>query len=245
MSLKLIGAGFGRTGTMSLKIALEQLGFGKCYHMTEVIENPHHAGFWMDVMDGRSVDWHTFFADYQATVDWPGCTFYQELMAQYPEAKVLLSIRDPERWYESAANTIHAVSQSFPRWIEYIVPQAFQMIGMGNRLIWRGTFNGRFEDKAYAISVFNAHNEAVKQFVPPERLLVYDVKQGWEPLCAFLGAPVPSTPFPHANDTAAFQQMVRNSQRGVALKGVAVATAVATVAMALWWLLRGKRASRP
>ena len=100
MNLKVIGAGFGRTGTMSLKVALEELGFDPCYHMSELFENSSHADLWNAAADGERVDWEALLGGYAATVDWPGCSFYEELMEAYPDAKVLLSVRDPERWYE-------------------------------------------------------------------------------------------------------------------------------------------------
>lgn len=208
MPLRLIGAGFGRTGTASLKAALEQLGFDKCYHMQEVFGHPEHVSLWQAAVDGKAVDWETLFDGYQATVDWPGCTFYKELMACYPEAKVLLNVRDPEAWYKSATDTIYRRSQmGFPKsLVPLFVPRLRRFIRMVNSLIWKKTFDGRFADKAYALSVFEGHIAEVKRTVPEDKLLVYEVKQGWEPLCAFLDVPVPDAPFPRLNDSAAFHQ---------------------------------------
>lgn len=210
--MKVIGAGFGRTGTLSLKVALDQLGCGPCYHMTEVFDKPRHVELWQAAAEGRSIDWDELFAGYNAAVDWPTCAFYDQLMHAYPQAKVLLTVRDPERWYESALNTIYQTSkdrahtgagsplgpgdQTFPR--------------MVNSVIWQGTFGGAFEDKAHAISIFERHIREVKERVPRERLLIYEVKEGWEPLCRFLNVEAPAdTPFPHVNDTQAFQQMIQ------------------------------------
>ena len=195
--LKVIGAGFGRTGTLSLKNALEGLGFRPCYHMTELFERPDAEEQWEAIVAGEPADWNTVFAGYQAAVDWPSCAFYKELMQVYPEAKVLLTVRDPEKWYESVISTIYQVSRShLPH-----SPHA-QMI---NTLIWEGTFDGKFEYKDYAVAVFHRHTEEVKQHVPPEKLLIYDVKEGWEPLCAFLGVEVPGDrQFPMLNDRANF-----------------------------------------
>jgi hypothetical protein len=191
--LKVIGAGFGRTGTLSLKSALEELGFGPCYHMVELFHKPGALDQWIDITRGAPADWHTVFAGYQATVDWPACTFYQELMHTYPDAKVLLTVRDPKRWYESAYSTIYQVSHRNPA----LSPHA----RLVHDLIWERTFHGQFEDKDSAIAVYMQHIEEVKQHVPPEKLLIYDVKEGWEPLCAFLKVEVPTdTPFPHLND---------------------------------------------
>ena len=202
--LKIIGAGFGRTGTLSLKNALEQLGFGPCYHMTELFSHPGADEQWGAIVNGAGVDWNTVFEGYQATVDWPACAFYKELMQAYPQAKVLLSVRDPEKWYESVSNTIYQVSRR---------PPPTTHASMIKTLIWEGTFHGRFEDKDYAIAIFQQHIEEVKQQVPVEKLLVYDVKEGWEPLCAFLGVAAPvNTPFPRLNDREEFIGRVRGHQ---------------------------------
>ncbi len=191
--LQVIGAGFGRTGTFSVKNALEALGFRPCYHMTELFQKPGASEQWEAIVAGALADWNTVFAGYQATVDWPSCAFYKELLQVYPEAKVLLTVRDPEQWYESVRSTIYDVSRRrLPD-----SPHA-QMV---NTLIWERTFDGKLEDKDYAIAVFRRHIEEVKQHVSPEKLLVYDVKERWEPLCAFLGVEVPvDTPFPWLND---------------------------------------------
>ena len=212
MNLKVIGAGFGRTGTMSLKAALEELGFAPCYHMSEVFENKSHADQWNAAAIGEQVEWENLLGDYAATVDWPGCSFYEELMEAYPEAKVLLSVRAPERWYESTSNTIYNIrrvttSSKFFAVVGRLNPRITRITRMVNNLIWEGTFNGQFEDKRYAIEVFNRHNEEVKERVPKDRLLVYEVKEGWEPLCDFLGVEVPETPFPHLNDSDSFRRM--------------------------------------
>jgi hypothetical protein len=195
--LQVIGAGFGRTGTFSMKNALEELGLRPCYHMTELFQKLGASEQWEAIVAGAPADWNKVFVDYQATVDWPACAYYKELMQMYPEAKVLLTVRDPEQWYESVCSTIYIVSR------EHLSdsPHA-QML---NTLVWEGTFDGKFEDKEYAIAVFLRHIEEVKQYVSPEKLLVYDVKEGWEPLCAFLGVEVPTgIPFPRLNDRANF-----------------------------------------
>jgi hypothetical protein len=199
--LKIIGAGFGRTGTLSLKHALESLGFGPCYHMSELFERPHVDEQWDAIVEGEPADWHMIFKGYQATVDWPACAYYKELMQVYPDAKVLLSVRDPEKWYESVASTIYRVSYQNPDFN----PTRSTHRHLVSGLIWQKTFDNRFEDKDYAIGVFLRHNEEVKRYVPAEKLLVYNVKEGWEPLCAFLGVAVPAgRAFPHDNDRASF-----------------------------------------
>ncbi len=219
--LKIIGAGFGRTGTLSLKAALEELGFGPCYHMVEVLKKPSSLSYWVAAVQGKAVNWDEVFQGYQSTVDWPGCSFYKELMEVYPEAKVLLSVRDPEKWYESAANTIYKMTTASPEArraaMGRILPQGgggvpptdvdFQQMGTLVGFIWGTVFDGKFEDRAHAIQVFNQHIEQVKRDVPPEKLLVYDVREGWEPLCAFLGVSVPKNPFPALNSRENFQAL--------------------------------------
>jgi hypothetical protein len=223
--MKIIGAGFGRTGTMSLKAALEELGFGPCYHMTELFENPGHADSWEAARRGEAVDWGGFLGEYRATVDWPGCTFYGEMMEAFPDAKVLLSVREAGRWYRSTRDTIYELSRisvispltrpTF-RLLGLFVPAMGKIARMNTRLIWEDTFDNRFENEEYARSVFEAHNAEVRRKVPPEKLLVYEVKQGWEPLCEFLGVEVPDKPFPRLNDTAAMRRVV------LALRAVSV-----------------------
>ncbi len=212
--LQVIGAGFGRTGTRSLQAALEQLGAGPCYHMTEVFEHPEHIPIWEAASRGEPVDWDALFSGYHASVDWPGAAFYDRLMAQYPEAKVLLSVRDPLRWYESVANTIYQVgrlARAEPQPDEDPAIESRRQAGrMINAVIWQGTFAGAFEVRERAIAVYEAHNKAVQERVPPHKLLVFDVRDGWEPLCRFLGVSIPTgTLFPHLNDSASFQAMTR------------------------------------
>lgn len=211
--MKVIGAGFGRTGTSSLKAALERLGLGPAYHMTEVFKNPPHAKFWERAARGEAVDWRETLDGYGSAVDWPVCSFYEELMSEYPEAKVILTVRDPVRWHESVRTTIFEISSPGPgslatRLVGVFVPHMRAVRRMVGDLIWRGTFDGRFEDREYAISVFERHTEDVKAKVPPEKLLVYEVREGWEPLCEFLGVPVPDEPFPRLNDAATFRRAI-------------------------------------
>ncbi len=203
MTLEVIGAGFGRTGTLSLKFALEKLGFDKCYHMMELSEHPQHADVWAKADAGESIDWDSLFAGYKAAVDWPSCNFWRQQMAHFPEAKVLLSLRDPDGWYESVMNTIYP---STLKAMESDDPTGQAFGKWANAIIWERVFEGRMEDKAHAIEVFNRHNETVKSEVPPERLLVFEAKEGWEPLCAFLGVPVPDEDYPRSNTTEDFKK---------------------------------------
>jgi hypothetical protein len=243
--VKVIGAGFGRTGTASLKAALETLGFGPCYHMMEVFANPEHASFWRAAWRGEPVQWDGILGGYEAAVDWPACTFYAELMERYPDAKVILSVREAERWYESTRSTIYElgrISTGSPLSRLSFALLSLFLFGtfktgqgpMTEEIVWRGTFDGRFEDKSHAIEVCNRHNEEVRRRVPQDRLLVYEVKEGWEPLCEFLGVEEPDTPFPHLNDAAE----MRRRMLGVRALGVAVPTALAlliSATLALFW----------
>ena len=230
MPIQVIGAGLGRTGTLSLKSALEELGFSKCYHMIEVFAHMEDARTWDAASRGEPVDWDRLFAGYQATVDWPGCSFYRELLRQYPEAKVILTVRDPGRWYDSARQTIYYVRHAFPGWVTPFVPRMRHLRRMLDLLVWDGMFDGRFEDRAHAVEAFNRHNEEVQRSVPPERLLVYEVKEGWGPLCSFLGVPVPEDkPFPHLNDAKEFRSRVRRMAFVVQAVAYSVLGAVAIV----------------
>ncbi|MGB0385024.1 MAG: sulfotransferase family protein [Ardenticatenaceae bacterium] len=232
--MKLIGAGFGRTGTLSIKHALEELGFGPCYHMIEVLENVEHIKLWQAIVDGQPANWQTIFGNYQATVDAPGCLYYKELMAQYPDAKVLLSVRDPERWYESVMRTVYQISL-LPRWMEWL-PKLGPFLRL-TRMMLRdgsGATQGRFEERELIIEEFKRHNAEVQRIVPAEKLLVYSVKEGWEPLCHFLGVPVPDKPFPHVNDRAEMQQRINGMRR---ISRIIPATLAGVLALLLWWLV--------
>lgn len=207
MSLRLIGAGFGRTGTLSLKSAIEKLGAGPCYHMLEVAGHAGHAAQWQAAAEGHPMDWDALFAGFEATVDWPACRFWRELARQYPEARVLLSVRDSERWYKSVRDTIYQIIGSAP---DIENEQLRQQMLMGRRIVFEDTFEGRFEDAARAIEIYERHNEAVVREIPADRLLVYEVGAGWEPLCNFLGRPVPTEDFPHVNTTREFQHRIES-----------------------------------
>ena len=205
MSLSVIGAGFGRTGTLSLRLALERLGFGPCYHMLEVFERPEHIQVWQQAADGEPIDWDELFRGYPSAVDWPACTFYRELAARFERAKVILTVRDPERWYDSISATIfQALTRPAPEGDAVLEAHG----PMAQKLILERTFGGRLDDREHVISVFERHNEAVRRAIPPERLLVFEVAEGWEPLCRFLGAPAPQEPFPRVNSKEDFRQLV-------------------------------------
>ena len=201
--IRVIGAGFGRTGTLSIRHALEDLGYGPCYHMKAALTRPWHIPFWLRATDGKKVNWKRFFRNYRATIDWPACEFYKELMAEFPEAKVILNIRDAEEWYDSAYKTIYRLQTYFPWWF----PKIFVLIQ--ERLIFRKRFQGRFEERDFVINNYLGHIQEVKAYVPAEKLLVYEVTEGWEPLCRFLEVPVPDRPFPHYHETRAYISYIR------------------------------------
>lgn len=202
--MRLIGAGFGRSGTMSIKAALEMLGYKPCYHMKIAIYRSHHLRLFLHAWRGKAVNWERFFRRYDAVVDWPACAFYKELIPVYPEAKILLNVRDPEEWYDSMYETIWAIQPAFPWWF----PRAVRIIH--NEIIWNGNFRGMFEDKEKTIAIYKEWIEEVKRNVPAEKLLVYNVREGWEPLCDFLGVPVPEgLPFPYINERRSFQRVIK------------------------------------
>jgi len=197
MTLNVIGAGFGRTGTLSLKLALEQLGFNKCHHMIEVFQDEQQQQYWYDAAFGKTMNWDDVFHGFAASVDFPSCAYYAQLMTYYPEAKVVLSLRDPDAWFASASNTIF---NSMDKSADSDSIQS-QMV---TKLILQDTFGGKHRDAEHAKAVFNAHNEKVQSVVPKDRLLVFEAKMGWAPLCEFLGVPVPDTDYPRTNSTDEF-----------------------------------------
>ena len=207
MALQVVGAGFGRTGTLSLKNALEMLGFGPCYHMMEVFPRPEHVAMWHRLAFHNSMDWDLVFRDFRATVDWPAARWWREIAAHFPDAKVLLSLRDPEAWYKSMSETIYQPMKWPPR-LDAPEPMRLQT-EMVRKAILTETFDNRFEDKAHAIEVFERHNQEVRDSIDPARLLVFDVREGWAPLCRFLEVPIPGQPFPRLNDTASTQAMIK------------------------------------
>lgn len=218
MALKVIGAGWGRTGTESLKIALEQLGFDKCYHGFNLFNDGRKLKYWKELHAAGTTDFETLFSGFQAAVDFPSAYYYRELMRQYPEAKVILTVRDASKWYESAANTIFKDPDpiKFPilkflgrlsTKLSYI-PQIYYHI---QTFLFKEAFQGKKDDKEAMITLFNEWIEDVKRTVPAEKLLVYDIQQGWEPLCDFLNVPVPSTPFPKTNMKGGFQKRIEKA----------------------------------
>jgi hypothetical protein len=198
--MRLIGAGLGRTGTRSLKDALELVGFVPCYHMREIADHADHAQTWLAAARGQEVDFDTVLGGFAACVDWPACAFWRELMVTYPEAPVLLSVRPPGEWLASFDATIRALLLR-PRNPD-VPPVRWDMT---REVIVERTFGGRIDDDAAVVDAYERHNAQVIAEVPSERLLVFNVSEGWGPLCRFLGCEVPGEPFPRGNETAAFQ----------------------------------------
>jgi sulfotransferase family protein len=201
MPLDVIGPGFGRTGTNSLKLALEQLGFGPCHHMYEVRDNPELLADWQAAGNGEEMDWQKVFRNYRAQVDWPGAHYWRELIAAFPKAKVVLSVREPNGWFDSVQATIAPFVAARGK---HDNAHANAIAEMCHHALIQPTFGDGFSDRTHAIDVFERHNEEVKTAVPADNLLVFDVRQGWAPLCAFLGAEVPDTDFPRTNSSKEF-----------------------------------------
>jgi hypothetical protein len=198
LTIQVIGAGFGRTGTLSLREALVRLGFAPCDHMLENFERPQRFALWAEALrrkqTGEPIDWRPLLNGYQAIVDWPGAYFWRELTTAHPAAKVILTDRDPEHWYESMLRTVYTL-------------RGGAGLEVPGDIIWNRTFDRRFTDREHALATFLTHNQAVRETIAGDRLLIFEVKEGWEPLCAFLGMPVPELePFPHLNDAALFHE---------------------------------------
>lgn len=194
MALSVIGAGFGRTGTHTLNLALEKLGFGPCHHMEDVMASPEQKAWFRAAGRGEPVDWDEVYAGYKSAVDWPTVYFWRELAGHFPAAKLILTVRNSEDWYKSARATIFA-NAGTPD------PDSF-----GRAVVQGKVFGGRIDDETHCIEVLEAHNAEVIAAFPPSRLLIYNVADGWPKLCAFLGVPVPAEPFPHSNTVADFQR---------------------------------------
>jgi len=199
MTLRVIGTGFGRTGTDSMREALNMLGFGPCHHMLEVNGNEEQKRLWRALATGENLGWDRLFAGYASCVDWPSAHYWRELIQVYPEAKVLLTYRSPESWWESFEQTI-AVG----------IARSTEPESLGVALIRDQVFGGKVDDRAHAIGLYQANVDAVKATVPKERLLVHQLGDGWEPLCKHLGVAVPAQPYPTRNASAEFRQGILN-----------------------------------
>jgi hypothetical protein len=199
MQLGVIGAGLGRTGTRSLKLALDRLGFGPCYHMAEVFQHPEHARVWMALATGASRDFDPVLGAYRSAVDWPAVSFYRELVQANPSAKIILTERDPESWYESMRATIFERMTFDVAHAEYP-----DQLRMAKFVVGEKTFANRF-DRDHAIAAYRRHNDEVRRAITPGKLLVFSSETGWSPLCGFLGVPVPDEPYPKTNTSEEFR----------------------------------------
>jgi len=213
MALDVVGAGFGRTGTNSLKIALERLGFGPCHHMFELRGRPDQVEFWSAAARGERNDWDTVFTGFRATVDWPSAYFWRQIAEHYPNAKVVLSVRPVEAWVKSIHATIH---ESLKARGERPTAHLRAMGEMAYDIIESRTFGDRLADPAHAAAVYRAHVDEVKAAIDPGRLLVYDVAEGWTPLCRHLGVAAPDEPFPQTNSTGEFRARIAARAKGAA-----------------------------
>jgi hypothetical protein len=200
-----IGAGVGRTGTTSLKLALEQLLGARCYHMWEVFQQPAHVALWRDAVDGRPVEWDALLGDFAATVDWPAAAFWPELMERYPDAAVLLSERDStDAWFESIDSTINELFRRPPN------PDLAEWTAMAHAMLRTRFVDAPFE-RAAAVRAYEEHNARVRATVPPERLVVWRPGDGWAPLCRAMGVAEPDTPFPHVNTRDDYRQVIERA----------------------------------
>jgi hypothetical protein len=243
MPLKIIGAGFGRTGTMSTYAALNQLGF-PCYHMIEAAQNKanlSHMDFWRKVAQtppGTQHDWEEVFAGYTAAVDNPACCVWRELLQAYPDAKVLLTLHPggADAWYESTIDTIYRTETMWEfRVLDLVSSLARKRGEVLRKLIWQRSHKGTMSDRNAAIAHYHAHVAAVKSAVPHDRLLVFSTDQGWAPLCTFLGVAVPDTPFPNVNDRSQIKSQIRKAAR---FAHILVAGAAAVTAAVVFLALR-------
>ena len=206
MALSVIGSGFGRTGTKSLKEALEQLGFAPCHHMHEIVTHPEQVAHWQSIAAGQPVDWNDVFAGYQSQVDWPGSHVWRELSAAFPDAKVVHTLRPAENWWSSYSKTIGKLMSTYKK--IPLPPHITAILDVWNRMVGDTVFSGRPADRDTCIAAFNRNTQQVRDTIPADRLLVFDVAEGWEPLCKFLGVAVPARAFPHHNLRADFWEVL-------------------------------------
>ena len=199
MAMTVIGTGVGRTGTYSLKLAINRLGLGPCHHMEAVIQNmPAQVPLWAAALEGRA-DWDAIYQGFNSAVDWPSAAFYRELANAYPSAKFVLTHRDPENWADSFGSTIYQVITKRDRF----PPHMQAWLAMAYGVVAKSGFPAGLNCESL-IKAFIAHNDAVKAAIPSDRLLIYQVKDGWAPLCQFLDTPVPPEPFPRSNSRDEF-----------------------------------------
>ena len=216
--MKIIGAGLPRTGTSSLKSALERLGFGPTYHMFELMQHPEHAERWRPVLTGESSDWERVFAGYDSAVDFPASIYWRELAEAYPDAKVILTVRDPHRWHASVGTMARPDSatgkggfpdlEQMPERMRKIFEVMPLMDGAAQGMLGADFSLGSRMDEEKAVEIFERHVENVRSALPSDRLLVFQASDGWGPLCEFLGVEAPADePYPHLNDAETLKRM--------------------------------------
>ncbi len=222
--MKIIGAGFPRTGTNTLKQALEIVGISKAYHFKDLMLDPDNLHYWKTLSETGTMNWDEIYDGYEASVDFPCYPWYKEHMEQYPDAKVILTVRPFEKWYESVQNTIWVAGpQSVTEKIKMLVQLPFnphlrkvvKCIKFVKGYLWEVQFQGKFLDRDFVEETWCQHIEEVKATVPKEKLLVYNVKDGWGPLCEFLGVPEPEQEFPHLNKSGNFRGMMQKILKGI------------------------------
>ena len=203
MAIKIIGVGVGRTGTYTLKLAINELGFGPCHHMEEVLKNMNvQVSLWSDAVKGNA-NWSAIYDGYNSAVDWPTAGFYRELFKEYPNAKFILTERSPESWADSFGSTIYKLIGGIDK-----APEKMRdWLNMANEVITKTGFPPGL-DREGLIKGFIAHNKAVRETIPEKQLCIFQVKDGWEPLCEFLEVPVPDTTFPRTNNREEFWELV-------------------------------------
>ena len=218
MALKIIGAGGPRTGTASLKTALEILGFGKCYHMEWLFNHPEQIKYWKELFDNNTTDFDVLFEGFSSTVDFPGYMNYKALYEKYPDSKVILTDRDPEEWYNSAINTVYAATpqtifQKLNLLLRMISSARFRKIAktfmLVEKYLWNVHYQGQFKQKGKALKIYKEFNEEIIKNIPSDRLLIYNIGHGWEPLCSFLNVPVPDKEFPFKNKRKEFKEQIK------------------------------------
>ena len=223
MSIKIIGAGMPRTGTNTLKQSLEQLGYKHVYHMKELLVNPDKLHYWKTLDETGDTDWDALYEGYDGTVDFPGYPWYKEHMKRYPDAKVILTVRDFEAWYKSVDSTVFRAGPQTPgEKIKMLgkllfnprIRKVVKCIKWFKKCFFAERLHGKFEDKEFAQKFWDDHLAEVKATVPADKLLIYDVRDGWGPLCTFLGVPEPAEPLPHLNKKENFMAMLPKLMKG-------------------------------
>ncbi|GEO10095.1 sulfotransferase family protein [Segetibacter aerophilus] len=223
MSIKIIGAGFPRTGTNTLKESLEKLGYIKTYHMKELLVQPQHLQHWITLRETGTTNWDELYNGYQATVDFPAYPWYKEHMKRYPDAKVILTVRPFEKWHDSVYSTIWQAQNPSEEQKKEMgqkiaanpgLVETIKCVEFAKDVIMGDHFEGKFLDKVFAEKVFNQHIEEVKAYVPADKLLVFDVSEGWGPLCNFLEVAEPAEPLPHTNKKENFKEMLGQLMKG-------------------------------